>query len=99
MFILAQMIDRAVNIVKNTQIQKLVRLRKWRPRYVCSTSSGGHLIMMVSDDEKHAKVVRYFSSSEKQTLQFDDKDRAVTLNSIARTWTKIYVFLIVQPMQ
>lgn len=55
--------------------------------------------MMVSDDEKHAKVVRYFSSSEKQTLQFDDKDQAVTLNPIARTWTKIYVFLIVQPMQ
>ncbi|XP_065928305.1 B-box type zinc finger protein ncl-1 [Magallana gigas] len=64
--------DRTVNIVKNTQIQTVIRLRGWKPGFVCITFSGDILVVMIND-KKRTKVVRYSGFTEKQTIQYNDK--------------------------
>nr|XP_022305046.1 E3 ubiquitin-protein ligase TRIM71-like [Crassostrea virginica] len=67
--------DRSINLVSGTQIQTLITLRGWRPRGLCSTSSGDLLVTMTSDDKKQTKVVRYSGTTEKQTVQWDDQGK------------------------
>ena len=73
--------DRSLNIVKNTQIQPLIRLQGWKPLYLCNTSSGGILIAMVNDDKKQAKVVRYSGSIEIQSIELDDQGQPLYSSS------------------
>ncbi|XP_052692048.1 uncharacterized protein LOC128170134 [Crassostrea angulata] len=65
--------NRTVNIVKNTKIKELIKLQGWIPFKICSTSSGDLLIVIVSNEDKQTKVVRYYGSTEKQSIQYDDK--------------------------
>ncbi|XP_061166044.1 tripartite motif-containing protein 2-like [Saccostrea echinata] len=67
--------DRTVDIVKNEKIEEVIRLQNWKPKSVCITSSGDLLVIMNSNDDKQTKVVCYSGSTEKQTIQFDDKGK------------------------
>ena len=75
--------DKSINIIKNTQIQQLVRLWKWLPLRLCSTSSGDLLESMISEDKNHlTKIVRYSGAKEKQNIQWDDQGGALYSSSI-----------------
>ncbi|XP_061169016.1 uncharacterized protein LOC133178295 [Saccostrea echinata] len=63
--------NRTVNIVKNEEIEEVIRLKKWRPDCICSTSAGDLFVTMFGKN-KQSKVVRYSGSTEKQTIQFDE---------------------------
>lgn len=60
--------DRTVNLVKDTQIQTVIRQRGWKPSYISSTISDDILVVMISDDNTQTKVVRYSGFSEKHTI-------------------------------
>nr|XP_034307119.1 tripartite motif-containing protein 3-like [Crassostrea gigas] len=64
-----------VNKVKNGRTHEIIRLQGWKPNNLCVSSNGDLLVTMRKDDYSESKVVRYSGSTEKQTIQFDDKGK------------------------
>lgn len=69
--------DRTVNVVRNTQIETMIRRRGWIPTNFCRASSGDLLVVMESDCDKQTKVVRYSGSTEKQIIQYNDDKQSL----------------------
>ncbi|XP_078321446.1 uncharacterized protein LOC111115339 [Crassostrea virginica] len=67
--------DSSINLVSGTQVQTLITLPGWSPLYISSTSSGDLLAFIRSDDRSQTKVVRYSGSTEKQSIQWDDRGK------------------------
>ncbi|XP_078318249.1 uncharacterized protein LOC111120436 [Crassostrea virginica] len=63
--------DRAVNLVSGTRIQKLITRKGWAPLYLCISSSGDLLVVMMNDTNEETRVVRYSGSTETQRIQWD----------------------------
>ena len=63
--------------MSGTKIQTLITLHECKPLSVCISSSGDLLAIMISDDVKQTRVLRYFGStdSEKQCIQWDNKGK------------------------
>lgn len=80
--------DRSVNIMKNSHIHTLIKLRGWIPHNVCSTSSGDLLVIVESDDYKHTKVIRYSGSWEKTSIQFNDFGQPLFSSGITKYITE-----------
>ncbi|XP_034308292.2 uncharacterized protein [Magallana gigas] len=66
---------KTVNKVMNGQTEELIRLQGWEPSKLCVTSTDDLLVAMFSNDQNQSKVVRYLGSTEKQTIQFDEKGK------------------------
>lgn len=75
--IYADKYDRSLNIVKGTEVHTMIKLHGWRPLGVCSSSSDELLLLMVNDSNNQTKVVRYSGSTEKQSIQFEDKGKTL----------------------
>uniref|UniRef100_A0A8W8M8T9 B box-type domain-containing protein n=1 Tax=Magallana gigas TaxID=29159 RepID=A0A8W8M8T9_MAGGI len=70
--------DYTVNIVKNEEIETVITLLGWKPRGVCSTSSGDILVVLEREIwQPPSKVVRYSGSIEKQIIQYNDNGKAL----------------------
>lgn len=62
-----------MNIVQHTNIREVVKLKGWRPRFVCCTSSDDLLVFMDSDHDRQSKIIRYCGSIEKQSIELNDR--------------------------
>lgn len=74
--------DHTVNVVKDTQIQTVIKLQGWLPFNIFCTSSGDLLVIMVCEEYIQTKIVRYSGSTEKQSIQFNDEGQPLFSSSV-----------------
>lgn len=88
--------ERTVNIVNDALIEPVIKTKRWKPSYICSTSSGDlldtQLAMMMSKQKLCVILAQQFS----KTYSSMTKDNlyillAVTLNTLQKTETLISV--------
>lgn len=67
--------EKTVNILKNSEIQTVVRLpQRWNPASFCMSSTGDMLVLLDCDNDEETKIVRYAGSSEIQSIQYNSID-------------------------
>lgn len=64
--------DRSVNIIKEKQVQEVIKLKKWRPLRLCCGSQDDLLIIMISPDFRKTQVERFSGSKKIQSFTLDD---------------------------
>lgn len=79
--------DKSLNI-GNSEIQTVIKLKKWIPLKVCSTSSGELLVLMLSNDDNQTKVVRYDGPKKKQSIQFNERKQPLFSSNPPFAYTK-----------
>lgn len=67
--------ERSINIVEKTQIRRFIQLQGWRPHKICVSFSGDLLVILENNEVTKTRVVRYSGSTEKQSIQWDDKGK------------------------
>lgn len=60
-----------VEVVKNSEIKTVIMVTGWKLGNVCSSKINELLVIMEKNHDKQTKVVRYFGSTEKQSIQFN----------------------------
>lgn len=60
-----------VEVVKNSEIKTVIMVTGWKLGNVCSSKINKLLVIMEKNHDKQTKVVRYFGSTEKQSIQFN----------------------------
>lgn len=60
--------SKTIILMKNENVEEIIRLRGWTPNNLCVTSTDDVLVCLYKDDGTQSKVVRYSGSTEKQTI-------------------------------
>ncbi|XP_052680093.1 uncharacterized protein LOC128160807 [Crassostrea angulata] len=66
---------KTLNKINDGKTEVIIRLQGWKPNNLCVTSTDDFLVSLYNDDTTQSKVVRYFGSTEKQTIQFNDEGK------------------------
>lgn len=82
-------ICQTVNKVTDRQEEEIIKLRGWIPGNLCVTSSGDLLVEMRDKPNTQDKIVRYFGSIEKQTIQYEENGKPLySVNDNAKYLTE-----------
>ena len=78
--------DRSINLVNDTGIQTLIRLREWAPLNLCSTTSGDLLVIRESIAKyKETEVVRYSGSTCREIIQrYGGRDQLYSIGGFTK---------------
>lgn len=67
---------KTLNLGKNeTHIQENIRLQRSKPKNICRAFPGYLLVVLNSNDYTNTKFIRNSGSTDKQTIQFNNKGK------------------------